>query len=39
MLFLNDTVDTTTSMKEGTLPNEARLAQYMKDDEKTDTTE
>ena len=30
MLFLNDTVDTTTSTKEGTLPNEARLAQYLK---------
>ena len=30
MLFLNDTVDPTTSMNEGTLPNEARLAQYLK---------
>lgn len=30
MLFLNDTVDTTTSMKEGTLPNDKRFAQYLK---------
>ena len=30
MLFLNDTVDATTSMKEGTLPSDKRFAQYLK---------
>ena len=39
MLFLNDTVDTNTSTKEGTLPGDKRFAKYMKDDEKKDTTE
>lgn len=39
MLFLNDSVNPTTSTKEGTLPNDKRFAQYMENDEKKDTTE
>ena len=34
MLFLNDSVNPTTSTKEGTLPSDKRFAQYLKDDEK-----
>ena len=31
MLFLNDSVNPTTSTKEGTLPSDKRFEQYMKD--------
>ena len=38
MLFLNDSVNPTTSTKEGTLPSDKRFEQYLKDDEKKEET-
>ena len=34
MLFLNDSVNPTTSTKEGTLPNDKRFEQYKQEEEK-----